>query len=912
MIGKQILHYLIKEKLGEGGMGIVYLAEDTKLDRKVAIKFLPPHVSRNINERKRFEIEAKSAASLNHQNISHIYAIEEVNDEMFIVMEYIEGEELKERILKDPITSEMAINIASQIAEGLKAAHSKGIVHRDIKSSNIMITEENKVKIMDFGLAKVRGGVELTKEHSTLGTAAYMSPEQAHGEDVDHRTDIWSFGIVLYEMLTGSLPFKGDYEQAVIYSILNENHPSLREKDPEIPKEVEKLINRMLEKNKEKRYQDLEGFLSDLEFFQNGESENKAVLKTKPLFQFSKTGWYIIFVLIISIMVFAFFLMPRDLQKETIPESTIVVTTFEYNGDKNWDWLSLAVTDMINTNLSKYSSLRLASSHQLMRTKKKLDLTNKKINIEQALQIAQETNSENLITGVIEKNGEHLLIRAKIFETSSKKITTEIEPVSGNTNGLNVLVEKLSSSIFRNMPKKVKFTSTKNEPIKHIPLSLDAYRYYLEGRNAVSDQRHNDAIENLKRSIDLDPEYVDSYYWLAHEYSILGDDQKASEILKEGKSYISQLSEEERLRYLSNEAGIENRWTDYANYLEKLLKINPFDPIDHARYGWTLYKKFRKIDSGIRELEKAIELDSTYSWAYNTLGYAYLEKGEKQKALSMLNKYISLNPTDIDPLDSKAEIQFYIGEYKQAIKNCDLIMAIKPDHYSSNIILIRILIAQGKYSQAIIALNKFMGEVKNLSYKSEGYSSLSQILFLQNNYDDALINASKAIELDSSNLEAHWMLARILLNLNKTKLLENEIVRIENALFNQGGLDKRWLLYQLKGEIAFVDKNYPEAIDWFEKAINLWPRDRSFYLTNLANSYLHSGKFSEAEKYYTKALKFNSNNAVAALGLAQNFEKMNHKQKAIETYQQFLQIWNMADRQIHGLEFAQNKIKDLN
>jgi len=216
MVGKKILHYNILKKPGAGGMGIVYLTEDTKLKREVAIKFLPRSIATNTEDRERFKIEAQAAAALNHPNISHIYAIEETDDEIFIVMEYIDGEELKEKISKGTVTIDQTIKIATQMAEGLQEAHSKGIVHRDIKSSNIMITDKGQIKIMDFGLAKIRGGLQLTKEHSTLGTAPYMSPEQARGDEVDHRSDIWSFGIVIYEMVSGQLPFKGDYEQAVI------------------------------------------------------------------------------------------------------------------------------------------------------------------------------------------------------------------------------------------------------------------------------------------------------------------------------------------------------------------------------------------------------------------------------------------------------------------------------------------------------------------------------------------------------------------------------------------------------------------------------------------------------------------------------------------------------------------------
>ncbi|MCG8607629.1 serine/threonine protein kinase, partial [bacterium] len=255
MIGKKILHYKILEKLGEGGMGVVYKAEDTKLKRDVAIKFLPRQIATSDEERKRFKIEAQAAAALNHPNIATIHAIEEADDEMFIVMEYIEGRELKDIVGAQnfvPLPVKTVLDYATQIVSGLQAAHEKDVTHRDIKSANIMVTEDGQVKIMDFGLAKVRGGAQVTKVGTTLGTAAYMSPEQARGEDADNHTDIWSFGVVLYEMLTGQLPFRGDYEQAVIYSILNE--------DPEpiaagIPVELETIVNKCLAKEPEERYQ---------------------------------------------------------------------------------------------------------------------------------------------------------------------------------------------------------------------------------------------------------------------------------------------------------------------------------------------------------------------------------------------------------------------------------------------------------------------------------------------------------------------------------------------------------------------------------------------------------------------------------------------------------------------------------
>jgi len=294
MIGTTISHYKILGKLGGGGMGVVYKAQDTKLERIVAIKFLPRHISANSEERERFKIEAKAAAALNHTNIATIYAIEETDNEMFIVMELIEGIELKEKInppmsplgkrgIKGGLPTEEATNIAVQIAQGLQAAHKKGILHRDIKSSNIMITKDGKVKIMDFGLAKIKGGSELTKIGATVGTAAYMSPEQAKGEEVDQRTDIWSFGVVLYEMLTGILPFKGEYEQAVIYSVLNDSPAPINTLSQNSLDGIENVIFKMLEKEPSLRYESIDELLIDLNRIINDNTETITIAGNKEL-----------------------------------------------------------------------------------------------------------------------------------------------------------------------------------------------------------------------------------------------------------------------------------------------------------------------------------------------------------------------------------------------------------------------------------------------------------------------------------------------------------------------------------------------------------------------------------------------------------------------------------------------------
>ena len=265
MIGQTISHYKILEKLGEGGMGVVYKAEDLKLKRQVALKLLPPAISGQSKERERFLIEAQAAAALNHPNIATIFGIEEVDDDLFMEMEYIEGQELKARVEAGAISVDEIARLATQIVQGLRAAHQKGISHRDIKSTNIMLTAEGRIKIMDFGLARIGAGSNITREGVILGTIAYMSPEQAQGQVMDHRTDIWSFGAVLYEMATGRLPFEANYDQAVIYLILNAAPPAPSSLRQEIPESLNSIILKALEKNLDRRYQTMDEELADLE-----------------------------------------------------------------------------------------------------------------------------------------------------------------------------------------------------------------------------------------------------------------------------------------------------------------------------------------------------------------------------------------------------------------------------------------------------------------------------------------------------------------------------------------------------------------------------------------------------------------------------------------------------------------------
>jgi len=346
MIGQTISHYKILEKLGEGGMGVVYKAQDLKLDRTVALKFLPRHLSPTDEEKARFIHEAKAASALDHPNICTIYEVDETPDgQMFIAMAHYEGTSLSKKIERGPLKLSESIDIAAQVAEGLSAAHAKGIVHRDIKSSNIIITQDAHVKVLDFGLARKTGLSKLTRAGSTLGTAPYMSPEQARGEDVDHRTDLWSLGVVLYEMLTGRLPFRGEHEAAVLYSIVNEEPRPLEESVKDVSPEVSHLLRRMLEKDAGDRYQSGADLLIDLRRLKKDTSQVRTTTQsTSKRRSVLRRKWIVTAGLVLVAAVAVFLLLPSHQSVELNPNMTQRVLDLPFSeigypglsADGNW------------------------------------------------------------------------------------------------------------------------------------------------------------------------------------------------------------------------------------------------------------------------------------------------------------------------------------------------------------------------------------------------------------------------------------------------------------------------------------------------------------------------------------------------------------------------------------------------
>jgi len=620
MIGQKISHYNIIEKLGEGGMGVVYKAEDIKLKREVAIKFLPRHVVANTEEKQRFEIEAQAAAALNHPNIATIHAIEDSENEVFIVMEYINGTELKDKISKALPTLDETIEIIEQMAEGLKAAHQKGIIHRDIKSSNIMITPSGKIKIMDFGLAKV-GGNDISRLGTTLGTTAYMSPEQARGERVDQRTDIWSMGIISFEILTGKLPYSGEFEQAIIYSILNEDPRSIQSIRKDVPLKLEQMIMKMLSKNKEHRYQNASELITDISELKN------------------KNGH-----------------ADKDSDKKTI-----AVLPFEnMSPEKEADYFADGLAEELITNLSKIKEIKLVARTNTIRYKG----TDKDIKT-----LGRELGVRYIMQGSVRKYRDDLRVSVQLIDVLQESQLWG-ETYKGKLADVFDIEEKVSKEVADALRLNLSLTE-KVVLTKRSTVNAQAFDDYLRAREFLYRLTKNNiiiAIQFFQKAIEADTRYASAYAGLSESYAHLylyfvRDEELLDKSIESGmKALMYDPTLSEAYSALALAYYIRKLYEDAASAGEKAVELDPNNYIAFWTLGRIYYSTDRDLEA-IELFKKVISLNPDFYAAYSDMYGCYERLGNTveynntiKASTEMFARYISLHPDD-----SRAHI-FYAND----------------------------------------------------------------------------------------------------------------------------------------------------------------------------------------------------------------------------------------------------------
>jgi len=634
MTGKTVSHYKILEKIGEGGMGVVYRAEDTKLRREVALKFLPKELTRDGDAKQRFIQEAQAAAALDHPNICTVYETDEVDEQTFISMAYIQGQSLKEKIAAGPFEIDDALDIALQVAEGLKAAHKKGIIHRDIKPANIMITEDSQAKIMDFGLAKLEWGVDLTKTATIMGTAAYMSPEQARGEDVDQRTDIWSLCAVMYEMLTGALPFRSRPYQTALYSILHDDPKPIQALRTDVPMSLERIVEKCFKKDPRNRYENMDVLIRDLR-----EIELKAVSPgaIKP-----------------SIAVLPFVNMSAD------PEN-------EYFSD------GLA-EDLINA-LTKIKELHVVARTSSFAFKgEKADIR----------EIGQKLNVDNLLEGSVRKAGSRVRITAQLIKVEdgyhlwSERYDRDMEDVFA-------IQDEITENIISELMAALDVRGTL--PEEHRPHNLEAYDLYLKGRYHLNRFAIDKAISYYKESIAKDSGYAPAYAALAEAYTLLSvgfDILPGKDTMPQAREAAQKalaLDPEMADAYVS--LGLVSTFYDWnrkdtKKHFGKALQLNPNAASAHQWYEFLWTYMEADFDTARSHLERAQELDPLNIMIKLRMGYVFLFAGDLERAERQFKEIVELEPDYSPGYLSLMNVYGVKGQYEEALRLGEKALGISP------------------------------------------------------------------------------------------------------------------------------------------------------------------------------------------------------------------------------------------
>jgi serine/threonine protein kinase/Tfp pilus assembly protein PilF len=624
VIGEVVSHYKILAKLGEGGMGIVYKATDTRLDRLVALKFLPPHVSTASSELERFTQEARAAAALNHPSICTIHDIEEANDQHFIVMEFVEGQTLQQE--ESQLPTQQVIAIASQIAEGLQAAHKKGIVHRDIKNSNIMLTPEGQVKIMDFGLAKSAAASMVTKTGTTIGTVPFMSPEQARGERVDHRTDIWSLGVVLYSVIAGRLPFLGEYSDALVYLILNESPPPLSSLRSDVPEALEQIVKKCLEKDPDHRYQDMSEFLVDLHRLQGtpiGVSLSWALVRKRLLRPRWAALGAVAFLLTVSLVLGPQFFLGTD----DIIDSIAVLPLENLSGDPEQDYLAAGLHEALITDLAKLTGFHRVIARTSVKRFQHTTLS--------VAEISRELGVDALLTGSVVRSGDRVQVTAHLIRSSSEEPmwSDRFEREFNDVLSLQKeIVETLAGQI------RLQLTPEEQTQLQSVQtVNPDAYENYLKGRFEYLKQTpeaFDKAEHYFHAALEKDPNFALAYGGLALVWMMRGDAgfQPPSETFPRGMALIEKALELDstsadiRVMIASTRAGMQWDWSGAEQAYREAIRLNPNNAGAHFFLG-DLLLAIGRTEEWEKEVLRGLELDplndftrSFYGWHLNYVG----------------------------------------------------------------------------------------------------------------------------------------------------------------------------------------------------------------------------------------------------------------------------------------------------
>jgi len=673
MIGSAIGQYDILEKLGEGGMGVVYKATDTKLNRTVALKFLPDRVNKDGAAKARFLQEAQAAAGLNHPNICTVYGVDEHEGQLFISLEYVEGGTLRDRL---PFAkTDDVIAVASQIGEALQEAHAKGIVHRDIKADNIMMSSKGQAKVMDFGLARLKGALKLTRTSSTVGTIGYMAPEQIQGGEVDPRSDVFSFGVLLFEMLTGKLPFRGEHEAAMMYSILNEEPDQIRKHLPNISTACERILEKALEKNPEERYQSAADVVADLRRWKretssvprptsnvgeispvpsSANSDAAASNTIIPRFAGRKTILAVSGLLFTGLLVGGLFWLQPWTTSSSSAKKALAVIPFENQADPEREYFADGISEEITTRLSSLSGIGViarSSAWQYKGTKKSVK------------EIGSELGIDYVLMGTVRwsrTEGKQLQVR---ISPALIDVRTGMQVWANTFDAAFQNAFALQSDIAQQVARALDVNLLSPEVSaleQNLTSNAEAYDYYLQGveyeNRSPSEADGDIAIQQYERAIALDPAFAAAYARLAvtHARAYWFFYDRTKERVAEARAAA-----------------------------EKALALDPKLSVSNEAMGWVHYHTELNYDAAIRQFHIALELQPSNPGVSYGLAAVYRRKGNLDESVWHWRKAIAYDPRSSELVRQLGETFVLQRKYAEADEQFATAIRLAPDNVST-------------------------------------------------------------------------------------------------------------------------------------------------------------------------------------------------------------------------------------
>jgi tetratricopeptide (TPR) repeat protein/predicted Ser/Thr protein kinase len=768
--------YRIIEQLGRGGMGRVFRALDTKANEEVAIKLIRPDIAEDARTLERFVNEIKLAHKLSHRNIGKMYHLGEDQGLHFITMEYVPGEDLKSFIRRSRrLDIATTVTISKQLCSGLGEAHDAGIVHRDLKPSNIMIDREGNAKILDFGIARAVGVQGVTAEGSVIGTPEYMSPEQVQGKEADLRADIYAFGVIMFEMVTGRLPFAADTPFVVAFKQQSERPTPPEELNPQTPPQLSAVILRCLEKDREKRYQTTEDVCRDL-------SQVEETLHTTPLpaawgrpathkttlqAVVERFPWRKAVIPVIAFLgiMAAGTVITKLLPKATGAVHTVAIVGFEnLTGEPSYDYLKKVIPNLLITSLEQSKYLDVVAWEKLsdLAGRQELDVANA-ADRDAWFDICRRAGVDAVVMGSFTKAENLFATDAKVYDVQTRNmIKSAGSRGEGVASILRNQIDDLSAGIAAGVGLSASAAAKSAKPIiKVVTSSMDAYQLFIKGQEDFDRYYFDDARVSFEKAVEKDPSFALPHYYLARIYNHLAEAPKAAASLDQFKK-LTQANPgqgKEGLWTAALTAAVDKNPDGYAKRLQEIIKLDPSDKRAHADLG-NFYRMNKKLPEAVTEFEKALAIDPSFGYAQNLLAYSFAAMGEKDKAIEAFVRYADAHPGEANPLDSLGDLYFLTGAYDKARAKYQQALALKPD-FPSAWKLAYLYAMDGDYDAALRWTDDMITRAQTDGMRADGHQWKGFYYSLTGRFNDALAELGTAETLAKTS--GNQMLADIVL-----------------------------------------------------------------------------------------------------------------------------------------------------